>query len=411
MKRVFLCIMALFSITLLAQEEQEMDMSKYMVGAIIEKDGKVYFERSIKGPTLSREHIYKTAYLWLEDHLDDEKVKNPVIFENKEMPNTWMASVPEHFLVFKKTMISVDRTFIKYRIRLTASEESLKMEIWDITYEYYPGSEKEPERYTAEKCITDEYALDKSRTKLNRITSKFRIKTIDMVDEYAKELELLLNAEVAKVAEVADRADKSSLPQKISYERNTPTPMPSSAPATATKQPTMAELQAQMAAQKKKSATVAPVVAPEPTPVVVAEEKPVEAPVKEEKVETPAPVVKEKEIPAVAPVATPTPVSGVATLPQDIVDLIKEDGMVISASGRVANAQWAGVAYLNDKTVITLFIPKSRPAHAMLMGDDKFTLTVGGVKYYVVECRKVSSTPMEENMTMFVGEVVKVESR
>ena len=85
--------------------------------------------------------------------------------------------------------------------------------------------------------------------------------------------------------------------------------------------------------------------------------------------------------------------------------------MVISASGRVANAQWAGVAYLNDKTVITLFIPKSRPAHAMLMGDDKFTLTVGGVKYYVVECRKVSSTPMEGNMTMFVGEVVKVESR
>ena len=70
MKKVFLCIMALFSFTLLAQEEQEMDMSKYLEGAIVEKDGKVYFERSIKGPTLSREHVYKTAYLWLEDHLE-----------------------------------------------------------------------------------------------------------------------------------------------------------------------------------------------------------------------------------------------------------------------------------------------------------------------------------------------------
>ena len=408
MKKVFLCIMALFSITLLAQEEQEMDMSKYLEGAIVEKDGKVYFERSIKGPTLSREHVYKTAYLWLEDHLDDEGVKNPMIFENKEEPNTWMASVPEHFLVFKKTMISVDRTFIKYRIRLTADEESLKMEIWDITYEYYPGSAKEPERYTAEKCITDEYALDKTRTKLNRITSKFRIKTIDMVDEYAKELELLLNAEVVKVAEAVNRADKSNLPQKISYERNTPTPVPSSTPASAAKQPTMAELQAQMAAQKKAAA-----------PVVV-EEKPAPAPVKEEKAESPAPVVKEKEVAAPAPTPVvveeksapaPAPVAEAATLPQDIVNLIEEDGMVVSASGRVANAQWGGVAYFNDKTVITLFIPKSRPAHAMLTGDDKFTITVGGVKYHVIECRKVSATPMEGNMTMFIGEVVKVETR
>ena len=103
--------------------------------------------------------------------------------------------------------------------------------------------------------------------------------------------------------------------------------------------------------------------------------------------------------------------TGVSTLPQDIVDLIKEDGMVISASGRVANVQWAGVAYLNDKTVITLFIPKSRPAHAMLTADDKFTITVGGVKYYVIECSKVSSTPMDGNMTMFIGEVVKVETK
>jgi hypothetical protein len=93
------------------------------------------------------------------------------------------------------------------------------------------------------------------------------------------------------------------------------------------------------------------------------------------------------------------------------VNLIEEDGMVVSASGRVANAQWGGVAYFNDKTVITLFIPKSRPAHAMLTGDDKFTITVGGVKYHVIECRKVSATPMEGNMTMFIGEVVKVETR
>ena len=184
--------------------------------------------------------------------------------------------------------------------------------------------------------------------------------------------------------------------------------MPSSTPAPAAKQPTMAELQAQMAAQKKAAA-----------PVVV-EEKPTPVTVKEEKVESPAPVVKEKEVAAPAPTPVvveeksapaPAPVAEAATLPQDIVNLIEEDGMVVSASGRVANAQWGGVAYFNDKTVITLFIPKSRPAHAMLTGDDKFTITVGGVKYHVIECRKVSATPMEGNVTMFIGEVVKVETR
>ena len=407
MKKIFLSIIALFSISLLAQEE-EIDMSKYLVGAIIEKDGKVYFERSIKAPTLSSNHIYKTAYLWLEDHLDDEGVKNPQIFESDDPSNAWMASMPEHFLVFKKTMISVDRTFIKYRIRLTASDENLKMELWDITYEYYPGAAKEPERYPAEKCITDEYALDKTKTKLNRLTSKFRIKTIDMVDEYTKELELLLNAEIAKLADALNRADKTDLPRKISYERHTPTSMSSTTPAPAAKQPTMAELQAQMAAQKKAAATT-----PAPTAPVEKVTAPVEvapavspAPLKEEK-PSEAPVPVEKPSPVVAPVVA----SSSATLPADLVNLIKEDGIVVSAAGRVANAQWGGVAYLNDKMVITLFVPKSRPAHTMLSSDDKFTITVGGIKYHVIECSKMSSSDVAGNMTMFIGEVIKVESR
>ena len=52
-----------------------------------------------------------------------------------------------------------------------------------IRYEYNVSYQNEPEKYLAEEWITDEYALNKSKTKLNRISGKFRKATIDFADK------------------------------------------------------------------------------------------------------------------------------------------------------------------------------------------------------------------------------------
>ena len=60
-----------------------------------------------------------------------------------------------------------------------------------ISYDYEVGREKN--HYTAEKWITDEYAVNKKHTKLYPISAKFRRKTIDRKDFIFNKFDTLLN--------------------------------------------------------------------------------------------------------------------------------------------------------------------------------------------------------------------------
>ena len=84
-------------------------------------------------------------------------------------------------LVFKSGAFVLDQTKFNFVIEVKCSDEKADVAISRITYDYEVGRKKD--HLTAEKWITDEYAVNKKHTKLYPISAKFRRKTIDRKDD------------------------------------------------------------------------------------------------------------------------------------------------------------------------------------------------------------------------------------
>lgn len=170
-----LLLFALFIPSLLwAQSE-----SKYLAGAVPEENGKVVFTTKIEAPSLSKDEIYDRMLTWAKGYFS--KDNNRVVYSDKSKGD--IAAVGEQELVFQNTILSLDRALMDYRLTIECENGECSVKVAGIRYEYNVSYQREPEKYLAEKWINDKYALNKSKTKLNRGNGKFRIKTVDFIEE------------------------------------------------------------------------------------------------------------------------------------------------------------------------------------------------------------------------------------
>jgi colicin import membrane protein len=89
----------------------------------------------------------------------------------------------KEWLVFQNTFLSLDRTVFNYTIIATCTDGHANVTLSRISYQYEQDrSDTEGIETVAEEWITDEYALNKKKTKLAKYTGKFRRKTIDRKD-------------------------------------------------------------------------------------------------------------------------------------------------------------------------------------------------------------------------------------
>ena len=89
-----------------------------------------------------------------------------------------IAGVGEEWITFYSSALSLDRTWVNYQITVTCKPGSCLVELEKIRFTY-----RETEKYKAEEWITDEYALNKAKTKLVRGLAKWRRKTVDFADD------------------------------------------------------------------------------------------------------------------------------------------------------------------------------------------------------------------------------------
>lgn len=160
---------------------------KYLAGAVPVVDGKVTFtlDKDVVGK--SADEIYGIVYSFLEkmtqlsnqvQNIDD---KSKIALINKG-EHTIAAKFKE-WLVFKNTALALDRTVFSYTIIAKATDGHLNLTLSRISYQYeMDRTDIEGMNVTAEEWITDEEALNKKKTGLNRMSAKFRIKTIDRKD-------------------------------------------------------------------------------------------------------------------------------------------------------------------------------------------------------------------------------------
>lgn len=171
MKQLLL-LLALCPLLLWAQDDE-----KYLAGAVPVENGKVVFSKEIQVPNQSKQQVYDTALAWANERFTGEDMR--VAYQNPETGE--LAAIGEEYIVFSNTVLSLDRSLMSYQVRIYAQEQLCRIELTNIRYEYNVSYQRDPERYIAEEWITDKYAL-RNEKKLNRITGKFRRKTIDFAD-------------------------------------------------------------------------------------------------------------------------------------------------------------------------------------------------------------------------------------
>ncbi len=164
-------------LSIMAQKDNDDDDSRYLVGAVPLIEGKVIFSKEFNIPGMSQEEIFNRMMKWMKERLHENK--NPesrVVYSDEEKGS--IAGIGEEWIVFKSTALSLDRTLINYQVTVGCKPGQCLMEIEKIRFTY-----REKEKYKAEEWIVDQYALNKSQTKLIRGLAKWRKKTVDFADD------------------------------------------------------------------------------------------------------------------------------------------------------------------------------------------------------------------------------------
>ena len=187
---LFLTLLLALPIAMQAEPSKEKkDDTRYLAGAVPEVDGKVVFSKEFQIPGMSQEQIYDTVLKWMTERLKENKnVDSRVVFSD-EAKGT-IAGIGEEWIVFSSSALSLDRTLINYQLTVTCKPGSCLVEMEKIRFTY-----RETEKYKAEEWITDQYALNKAKTKLVRGLAKWRRNAVDFADDMFMDVAVAFGAQ------------------------------------------------------------------------------------------------------------------------------------------------------------------------------------------------------------------------
>ena len=205
MKRLFIVLMACMPLLSMAQNVWERpkvekntamakinpDQKYIQEGAIPEIDGKVVFTDTIYVNGKSKLQLYSALHNFLEDMTTEEGQfigkSNVVITDSIK---GLLAARYSEWLIFSDRSLALDRTQFNYQIITECKDGMALITMNRISYDY--EIDRGGNHYSAEEWITDKNGLNKSKTKLSRISGKFRRKTIDRKDYLFKTIKELL---------------------------------------------------------------------------------------------------------------------------------------------------------------------------------------------------------------------------
>ena len=157
---------------------------KYLEGAIPLVDGKVSFNYDLDIPGKNAQQIYDLTYAVLDSMTkgDNQFAESSIALVNRK--EHIIAARFKEWLIFQSSFLSLDRSIFNYTVIARCSHEHLNITLSRISYVYEKDrGMNDGIETTAENWITDKYGLNKNKTKLSRMSGKFRKKTIDRKDE------------------------------------------------------------------------------------------------------------------------------------------------------------------------------------------------------------------------------------
>lgn len=197
MKKIFIALLLAFAttsythaqITAPAVEEKADTDVKYQKGAIPVIDGHATLTRTINTAAgLTPEQVMQRLDVWMQRCMRDERVRHNQRLQQPSPLQLHQSVIFE--LTFSKSFIQHDFAEMSYVIALDASQPGqVTMQMSRINFKYLEAEKNV--KYTAEEMISDEVAFTK-KGRIIRGYRKFRLKTIDLMDELATSLQTSL---------------------------------------------------------------------------------------------------------------------------------------------------------------------------------------------------------------------------
>ena len=153
---------------------------KYLAGAVPVVDDHVLFEITIQAPGKTKAQVYDIMHRQLAELSKDasQTEQSRLVIEDADKGQV-VGSYREQ-LIFKNKPLNLDYTIFNYHVIADCRDGEATVRLTRIIYITDP--ERDAVAMKAEDWITDRYGLNKSGTKLARVSGKFRRKTIDRKD-------------------------------------------------------------------------------------------------------------------------------------------------------------------------------------------------------------------------------------
>lgn len=181
--KIIISLMLLVS--LVAGAKTERTNPKYLNGAVPEENGIIVFKKAFAVADKSDAEIYEAMQSYVKNSLVASAInenRTRVISEDKEGKS--IVARVEEYMIFKKITLNLDRTRFRYQISVNVNNHKVTINVTQISYYYNEDMDgNNGVNYKGEEWITDKVAVNKSNTKLYPRSGKFRIKTIDRVEE------------------------------------------------------------------------------------------------------------------------------------------------------------------------------------------------------------------------------------
>lgn len=216
MKQLFLFLLLLPGL-LYAQVDP-----KYMEGAVTMENGKVVFSKSFKAAGMTQDAIFNKLIYWAGQRFvpaAKDALQSRVLYSDTHTGH--IACLGQEYLVFTDKALALDRAIINYQLTIGCKAGAYEMKISAIRYLYNNGDKKEI--IPAEEQITDEYTFTKKKDKLIKATGKFRIRTIDLVEQLYADAEKAVGAPQATTQIAAQADEKPTIPQTMIPQTTTVT--------------------------------------------------------------------------------------------------------------------------------------------------------------------------------------------
>lgn len=214
MKKIIIAIFAVLPTMMQAQSEglfvrkstygTKTDLSVYTAkGAIPEVEGMVAFHDVITASGKTKDDIYAKVAQWASYRYESNSMQGvytePTFFKNIEFSKVTTADKQSgHIqcqgaeeLIFSIKPLAKNYTQAFYLLDLTVSDGKVDFNLHTLSFNVDQGEGKFV-RMPAEDWITDKECLNK-KGELRRIPGKFRVKTIDLVNELKKEIAEAIN--------------------------------------------------------------------------------------------------------------------------------------------------------------------------------------------------------------------------